>query len=426
MTSLTVQNLDLNKNTQAAKYSRATEKEQASKELATYFGSSVSQNSNHDNVKFNSKSKAAPQTKQNDNDKFVVAGSILGTGIVAGFMVGGPFGGLVGGILAGSTLLFTSCSSDEKKSTAAPAKKQVTKPKANGMRQIFKSNKVKITPACVYTIAPGDNFATIAKKYRVSPTRLQQANPNVTNHANLKVGQKINIPESVTVDTKQIRSLNDVAEAVGVSQDFITNFIENIETLHLKAYDDKVKEKQTDDEGKLTIGYGHTGKVRGKDITKNTTITKKEALELLAVDLLNAKIEALAYFGNDFLKAPQSVQDGIVDNAFNKGIEGFTKNSSSPTYKVKDDLKRKDYASAAAHLVYKTDNRGLKKRVLYRVIYATKNLSPADRKKSLNKNSVYYNEVLKEFNTPKDTTEVKYMKAAWNNAQKGAYKEFMK
>ena len=54
MTSLTVQNLDLTKkNTQAAKYSRATEKEQASKELATYFGSSVSQNSNHDNVKLN-------------------------------------------------------------------------------------------------------------------------------------------------------------------------------------------------------------------------------------------------------------------------------------------------------------------------------------------------------------------------------------
>ena len=126
------------------------------------------------------------------------------------------------------------------------------------------------------------------------------------------------------------------------------------------------------------------------------------------------------------MKAPQSIQDGIVDNTFNKGIKGFTKNSSSPTYKVKDDLKRKDYASAAAHSVYKTDNRGLKKRVLYRVIYATKNLSPADRKKSLNKNSVYYNEVLKEFNTPKDTTEVKYMKAAWNNAQKGAYKEFMK
>lgn len=421
MTSLTVQNLDLTKkNTQAAKYSRATEKEQASKELATYFGSSVSQNSNHDNVKLNSKPKVAPQTKQNDNDNYVVASSILGTGIVAGFMVGGPLGGLVGGVLAGSTLLFTSCSSDEKKSTAAPAKKQVTKPKNNGMRQIFKSNKVKITPACVYTIAPGDNFATIAKKYRVSPTRLQQANPNVTNHANLKVGQKINIPESVTVDTKQIRSLNDVAEAVGVSRDFITNFIENIETLHLKAYNDKVNE------GKLTIGYGHTGKVRGKAITKNTTITKKEALELLAVDLLNAKIEALAYFGNDFLKAPQSVQDGIVDNAFNKGIEGFTENSSSPTYKVKDDLKRKDYASAAAHLVYKTDNRGLKKRVLYRVIYATKNLSPAERKKSLNINSVYYNEVLKEFNTPKDTTEVKYMKAAWNNAQKGAYKEFMK
>ena len=421
MTSLTVQNLDLTKkNTQAAKYSRATEKEQASKELATYFGSSVSQNSNHDNVKLNSKPKVAPQTKQNDNDNYVVASSILGTGIVAGFMVGGPFGGLVGGILAGSTLLFTSCSSDEKNSTAAPTKKQVTKPKSNGMRQIFKSNKVKITPACVYTIAPGDNFATIAKKYRVSPTRLQQANPNVTNHANLKVGQKINIPESVTVDTKQIRSLNDVAEAVGVSRDFITNFIENIETLHLKAYNDKVNG------GTWTIGYGHTGKVRGKDITKNTTITKKEALELLAVDLLNAKIEALAYFGNDFLKAPQSVQDGIVDNTFNKGIEGFTKNSSSPTYKVKDDLKRKDYASAAAHLVYKTDNRGLKKRVLYRVIYATKNLSPADRKKSLNINSVYYKKVLKEFNTPKDTAEVKYMKAAWNNAQKGAYKEFMK
>ena len=423
MTSLTVQNLDLNKNTQVPKYSRATEKEHASKELATYFDSRASQNSNSDNVKLNSRPKeeVTPQAEQNDDKKYFVASSILGTGIVAGFMVGGPVGSLVGGVLAGSMFLFTSCSSDEKKLTAAPAKKQVTKPKANGMRQIFKSNKVKITPACVYTIVSGDSFATIAKKYKVSPTRLQQANPNVTNpRKDLKAGQKINIPESVTIDTKQIRSLNDVAEAVGVSQDFITNFIKNIEKLHLNGYNDKVNG------GTWTIGYGHTGKVKGKDITQNTIITKKEALELLAVDLLNAKIEALAHFGNDFLNAPKSVQDGIIDNTFNKGIEGFTTNPSSPTYKVKADLKRKDYASAAAHLVYKTDNRGLKKRVLYRVIYATKDLPPAERKKALNLNSAYYNEVLKEFNTPKDATEVKYMKTAWNNAQKGVFKEFMK
>jgi len=45
-----------------------------------------------------------------------------------------------------------------------------------------------------YTVLKGDRFANIAKKYKLQAWELQQANPQVTNPALLKVGMVLNIP----------------------------------------------------------------------------------------------------------------------------------------------------------------------------------------------------------------------------------------
>ncbi len=47
-----------------------------------------------------------------------------------------------------------------------------------------------------YTIASGDNFSTVAKKFHVSVKALMDANPGVE-PTKLKIGQKINIPAAV-------------------------------------------------------------------------------------------------------------------------------------------------------------------------------------------------------------------------------------
>jgi lysozyme len=62
-----------------------------------------------------------------------------------------------------------------------------------------------------------------------------------------------------------------------VSDKFI-NFLASWEGERLKAY-------QVQGESFWTIGVGHTGLVRGKKITKTTTITKAESRALLRQDL---------------------------------------------------------------------------------------------------------------------------------------------
>ena len=177
-----------------------------------------------------------------------------------------------------------------------------------------------------------------------------------------------------------------------------------------KAYDDNVK-----DSGKstLTIGYGHTGKVRGKAITKETKISKQEALQLLAVDLFNSKIEAIAHFGDDFIAAPKSVQEGIIDNFYNKGWDpGFSKH---PTNQIGYNLKKKNYVMAAQNLRYNTTCKGLQKRILYRIIASTRSLTPQQRLQVLRAQKPFYDSVIKQYKG----TERSLIVNAWNNAIQG-------
>lgn len=55
--------------------------------------------------------------------------------------------------------------------------------------------------ATEYTIAHGDNFSTLAKKFHVSVRAIVDANPGVE-PTKLKVGQKINIPASTAAATQ--------------------------------------------------------------------------------------------------------------------------------------------------------------------------------------------------------------------------------
>lgn len=115
------------------------------------------------------------------------------------------------------------------------------------------------------------------------------------------------------------------------------NFIKKHEGCRLTAYDDKQPKvkltAKTKIIGVLTIGIGHTGSVAGKPIAWNTTITEKQALELLAKDV--AKAEAAV---NNYLrryKWNQNEFDALVSFAYNVGsIHQLTDNGTRSRYLI--------------------------------------------------------------------------------------------
>ncbi len=89
--------------------------------------------------------------------------------------------------------------------------------------------------------------------------------------------------------------------------------IKSFEGLGLKAY--------LCPSGVLTIGYGHTGKVRGNKITLQTTITPEEAETLLKEDLIRFEKAV-----NSLVKVPLNNNqfDALVSFVFNIGINAFS------------------------------------------------------------------------------------------------------
>jgi lysozyme len=76
-----------------------------------------------------------------------------------------------------------------------------------------------------------------------------------------------------------------------------------------------------DDVGVKTIGWGHTGPVRGKKLTLTTTITRDEAEQLLSVDI--AEAEAVVTSGCIGVPTTQNQFDAMVLFAFNVGVAAF-------------------------------------------------------------------------------------------------------
>lgn len=292
--------------------------------------------------------------------------------------------------------------------------------RADDLRTVFPSDKVIIKPAHEHTIEKDETFYSLAQKYHISQKRIENANPQVKDPTKLKLGQVVMIPESVNLDMSKIETFEDIVEAVGISREFINDFMEHIEVQNVKdilhTYYDNVEDGKKG-KGTPTNGYGHTGLVRGEKITDTTEITHEEAIQYLALDLFNCKIEAIAHLGQDFLDAPKSIQEGIVDNFFNKGWEkGFVTVKNSPSNKIPEGLKLHDYLTTTENLIYKTDNLGLKKRMVYRIIHATKDLSVEDRRRVLDARRDYFDEVVKQLNQKGYKKECEYLINAWNRA----------
>lgn len=288
------------------------------------------------------------------------------------------------------------------------------------LRTVFPSDKVIITPMQKHIVKKNEVYSTLAKQYHVSTTRIINANPGI-NPNKLQLGQEIIIPESANLDMSKIKTLEDIAEAVDIPREYINDFMEHIEIEGVKnilrTYYDKVKNKDGDEKGTPTIGYGYTGLVRGKPIKDDTEITADEAIKYLALSLFNCKIEAIARLGQDFLEAPKSLQEGIIDNFYNKGwVTGFKEVKNSPTNEIPEDLKKHDYVSATANLNYKTDEVGLKKRMVYRIIYATRDLSSNDRRQVLDRRKAYFDEVIKGLTAKNLPKECELLTKAWKNA----------
>ena len=100
-----------------------------------------------------------------------------------------------------------------------------------------------------------------------------------------------------------------------VSKRFL-EFLASWEGMRLKAY-------KVPGEDFYTIGVGHTGKVDGKKITKDTKITKAKALELLKADVASAEKAVLQHVPERWREERRRFET-MVSLVFNMGPEILT------------------------------------------------------------------------------------------------------
>lgn len=371
--------------------------------------------------------------EEHDNDNLLKnIGSIVGgiTGYFIGSKLGGLVkhsfvGGLIGagvGVILGAVTLYNLF------------KKDTTEQHNENYAQ---NHYLEILPASVDTVKSGENLTIICRRNKISKADLLKANPEITNENIIKAGQTIQIPERTVFKAGSIKNIDDICAATKVSKNYINDILFGFEGCTkepaLNAYYDNVPD-ETHSKGYLTIGFGHTGTINGEKITENTTIDRDKAYELLAQDIQNAKKVVIEYIGKEnFEKAPQSIQDALIDIAFNKGIElGFEgierdKNGNikctrnTLTQKLKEDIKKQDYVSAAKHVIFKTESNGLKRRNLYRLIVATKDLPANERKEVLRSAETYYQEIKSSINILEQTKLKKHLENADNGICTGFF-----
>ena len=263
----------------------------------------------------------------------------------------------------------------------------------------------------------------LSNLYGVSLFRMKIANPDINFDKAIPVGTKLNIPGRYFVTPGTVKSFGDVVKTTGVDKHYIKDILIGIEGRHqkpdLKAYYDGVKDR-LHPRGVLTIGFGHTGRVDGQVLTPGMTITNEKAYELLAQDILDAKVDAIVYMGKpEFNKAPESIQTGLIDIVFNKGVEPFTR-KGSPTTRLKKNLEDEHYASAAANMVLKPTVKGLKKRNIYRSIMSMGDLSSKEREAAMKALRPDYIATISCFSGGDKVL----MQRAWANAKQGKTHDF--
>lgn len=119
------------------------------------------------------------------------------------------------------------------------------------------------------------------------------------------------------IDKEIAQESNTIGDLISNFQPTVSNaFKERLkesEGLRLEAYLDPV--------GVWTIGYGHTGEVDGKPITRGMTITQEKADELLEIDILVAEEQVREVLGSKLVTVGQ--WESLIDFTFNKGIDNL-------------------------------------------------------------------------------------------------------
>lgn len=311
----------------------------------------------------------------------------------------------------------------KKQTPASPAPTKTTST-MDGGRYWVKGKNISYSYPREHTVTKDmQKGYVLSNFYGVSLYRMKRANPDINFDKLIPVGTKIKIPGRYFIKPGSVRSFSDVVSTTKIDKHYIKDILIGIEGRHkkpdTKAYYDGVRSK-TSPRGVLTIGFGHTGRVDGKILTSGTKISEAKAYELLAQDILDAKVDAIVYMGKEeFNRAPESIQTGLIDIVFNKGVEPFTR-KGSPTAKLKKNLEDKHYASAAANMVLKPTVKGLLKRNIYRSIMSMGDLNSTQRKAALNALRPDYIATISHFSGG----DKKLMQRAWANAQKGKTHSF--
>ena len=220
-----------------------------------------------------------------------------------------------------------------------------------------------------HTVKSGENAEKIALKYGIETATLLAHN-GLDKNSVIKAGQVLKVPNTRKI--VNVRNLNDVAGAMGVSSDFIKKLkrIEDDANLadnkfHNTPYKDKA--------GVLTIGIGHVVKKGDK-----TKLTDAEVCELCAKDLMKVEDNLSVLLGGRkvYEKLPQALKEALLDMTFHKGtkiieetpgllyclksgkyeaaINKFTYNKSTTTQKEMSGLsKRRLFDISIATKIYK-------------------------------------------------------------------------
>ena len=312
--------------------------------------------------------------------------------------------------------------------------------RAFGYRTITEKNDyLEFQPGLKYTVKSGDSLDNIIRKYGIDYYELFAANPQLqytvtyspTQQAKINLvgyiyeGQEINIPARYKIKPGSVKTIEDVARATGVTEEYLKNVLLQMEpkvpnTPDLQAYYDGVNGK-----GALTIGFGHTGSfLGGQKLTKDTVITEEQAYEILAQDILNNKVRTIAYFEShgiskaDFDKIPQSLQSVLIDIPFNKGVfDGFENTYHDYTSQLQIDLNNEDYAAATIHTIRLSNVAGLEKRSMYRLITAMEGLSNWDFERVRNDPTAIgeMTRVIQRLRNKRHYTEADKLQAAWDS-----------
>ena len=123
-----------------------------------------------------------------------------------------------------------------------------------------------------------------------------------------------------------------------------------LEGCKLTGYDDGT--------GIMSIGFGQTGLINGKNITKDTTITQRQADALLFSYLLNQDKEL-----DKLIKVVlnQNQHDALVIFTYNVGIEAFKKSTLLKLINHNDFIKASDEFIKWAHPICLMKRRTIEK-----------------------------------------------------------------